>query len=92
MTPRPVTIDAIIEDLHNRYLMLGRYLDNAAASEDMADLLLVFKIQAETASRLGRLLREQRVLSGKAADGLADAISATLDELINILDLPEGAL
>ncbi len=32
-------------------------------------------------SRLGRLLRDRRALSGDAADGISDAIAKALDEL-----------
>jgi hypothetical protein len=41
----------------------------------------LFSLHGQNASRLGRLLRDQRALSGQAADGLLDAIGKALDEI-----------
>ena len=41
----------------------------------------LFALHGLNASRLGRLLRDQRALSGEAADGIAGAIAQALDEL-----------
>ncbi len=86
------TIDAIIEDLHQRQITLSHYLDKAAADENFSDLLPIFALHAQTASRLGRLLRDRRALTGDAGDGLAEAVSAALDELCTMFNVPEGSL
>ena len=86
------TIDAIIEDLHQRQITLSHYLDKAAADENFSDLLPIFALHAQTASRLGRLLRDRRALTGDAGDGLAEAVAAALDELCTMLNVPEGSL
>ena len=44
-------------------------------------LVNLLRIHGQNASRLGRLLRDKRALSGEAADGISAAISQALDEL-----------
>lgn len=81
--PIPLTIAAIIQDLAGKQHALSDYIQAQlkSANADIAALTDLFSLHAQTASRLGRLLRDQRALSGKAADGLAGAIGQALDEL-----------
>ena len=88
ITPTPpLTIAAIIRDLAGKQKALSDYIQAQLKSTDadLAALTELFALHAQTASRLGRLLRDQRALSGQAADGLAGAIGQALDELSNEL-------
>jgi hypothetical protein len=48
---------------------------------ELGELRRLLALHGQNASRLGRLLRDQRALSGEAADGIAGAIAQALDEL-----------
>lgn len=78
-----VGIDTIIADLAAKQAALSAYLDAHLTDPDpdIAALSGLFQLHAQTASRLGRLLRDQRALSGAAADGISGAIAQALDEL-----------
>jgi len=77
------TLDALIE----RETRLGELID-AADPDDLPTLIKLFSLHAQIASRIGRLLRDQRALGGQAADGIAGAIAQALDELSNELGIP----
>jgi hypothetical protein len=47
----------------------------------LRELAHLLALHSQNAARLGRLLRDQRALSGEAADGLSNAITQALDEL-----------
>jgi hypothetical protein len=82
------TIDAIIGQLYQRQLRLDDYIDeveDAASIEEISHLLRIF---GQNASRLGRLLRDRRALSGDAADGISGAIAQALAELETELGTP----
>jgi len=77
------TIDDVIADMQSRQEQISTLIsqmmaDNSHATEDLVKLLA---LHGQNASRLGRLLRDQRALSGQSADGLSAAIAAALDEL-----------
>lgn len=81
-TPHALTISDIISDLAAKQETLSDYIQaQLATNADLDALTNLFALHAQTASRLGRLLRDQRALSGQAADGLAGAIGQALDEL-----------
>lgn len=77
------TIEGVVADVQKRQRQLSEYIDEALGAGNIktADVLSLFSLHSQTASRLGRLLRDQRALSGKSANGLTDAIAAALDEL-----------
>jgi hypothetical protein len=76
------TIDGVLADLAERQARLTDYLERVLTEgADIADLARLFALHGQNASRLGRLLRDQRALSGKSADGLLDAIGKALDEI-----------
>jgi hypothetical protein len=80
----PATIEGIIADLARKQAALSVYIDGLLTAEadlDLDDVARLLKIHGMNASRLGRLLRDQRALSGDAADGIAGAIAQALDEL-----------
>jgi hypothetical protein len=77
-----VGIDDIIADLAAKQAALSQYLDEKLTPDvDLAGLTGLFELHAQTASRLGRLLRDRRALSGEASDGISGAIAQALDEL-----------
>ncbi len=45
-------------------------------------------LHGQNASRIGRLLRDKRALSGASADGILGAIGQALDELSTELGVP----
>ncbi len=54
---------------------------DAADPDDVRTLVKLFSLHAQNASRMGRLLRDQRALSGQSADGISGAIAQALHEL-----------
>ena len=76
--PPLATIQDIITDMLAKQSRLSALLDEEQEIEQLATLL---QLHGQNASRLGRLLRDQRALSGESADGLLDAIGKALDEL-----------
>ena len=61
--------------------MLSQTITDRAADADVSELARLLAIHGQNASRLGRLLRDKRALSGDAADGLLDALGKALDEI-----------
>jgi hypothetical protein len=74
-------IDHIIDLLYQRQLQLDDYIDQVQEAATLIELTHLLRIYGQNASRLGRLLRDRRALSGDAADGISGAIAAALDEL-----------
>jgi plasmid maintenance system antidote protein VapI len=76
-------IASIIRDLAAKQQRLSALIDSHLNDESLttADLARLLALHGLNASRLGRLLRDKRALSGDAADGLAGAIGQVLDEL-----------
>lgn len=84
--PQPlITIADVIGDLAAKQQALSDHIDDHLADTDivpnLVNLVKLFALHGQNASRLGRLLRDQRALSGEAADGIAGAIAQALDEL-----------
>jgi hypothetical protein len=76
------TIEGVIADLAERQARLTAYLEQVLTEGgDIAEVAKVFALHGQNASRLGRLLRDKRALSGASADGLLDAIGKALDEI-----------
>jgi hypothetical protein len=84
--PTAVTVDGAIAGLADKMRRLDALFAchdrqcGAAWPPDEA-LLQLFGLYSQASSRLSRLLRDRRALSGDAADGLAGAIGQALDEL-----------
>ena len=68
---------------------LFHYLDDSepGAPLEVATLVKVAEALGAGTTRVARLLRDRRALSGEAADGLAGAIAAALDELTTDLGI-----
>jgi len=78
----PQTIEDVFRDLAQKQARLSEYLEaQMEAGASVEALLKVYTLHAQTASRLARLLRDQRALDGEAADGLAGAVEQALAEL-----------
>lgn len=75
------TIEDVIADLAEKQARLSAYIDECLIEPDIDSIKALLAIHAQTASRLGKLLRDQRALSGEAADGISGAIAAALAEL-----------
>lgn len=84
------TIDDILADAMKRQAQLSSFIDECCATgeADVETMAKLLALHGQNASRLGRLLRDQRALSGASADGLLAAVSAALDEISTELDLP----
>ena len=78
--PDQITINDAIADLTDKMRRLDRLM---AQHEEQGNgqLAYLFAIYTQASSRLSRLLRDRRALSGEAADGIAGAIAQAMDEL-----------
>lgn len=78
-------IHGLVHDLVAKQQALSALIDRCLSEGSLSvqDLARLMALHSQNASRLGRLLRDKRALSGEAADGIAGAISQALDELSN---------
>jgi hypothetical protein len=83
--PGPELIDTLILDLAEKQAEFLACLDAGDLPSDKA--VRLFSILSQNASRLGRLLRDRRAISGEAAEGITSAIAQALDELSTELGL-----
>ena len=87
------TIDDVITDALDKQARLSAILDTIpapggnTADVDGADLAKLLAIHGQNASRLGRLLRDKRALSGESADSLLTALGTALDEIATELGI-----
>ena len=78
----PETIEEVIGDLAGKQAQLLGYIDERLdQGADLQGLARIFALHGQNATRLGRLLRDKRALSGQASDGISAAIAQALDEL-----------
>jgi hypothetical protein len=80
------TIDDVIADALHKQARLSAILDNTA-DVDGEDLAKLLAIHGQNASRLGRLLRDKRALSGESTDSLLHALGTALDEIATELGI-----
>jgi len=76
--PTGVTIDEAIAGLVDKMTRLDEIIATAKNGEYVIRL---FELYTQASSRLSRMLRDRRALSGEAADGIAGAIAQAMDEL-----------
>ena len=81
----PDSIADVIHDLAVKQARLSKIINGRLNTSDIDVLARLLELHAQTASRLGRLLRDERALSGEAADGISAAIGQALDELSTAL-------
>jgi len=77
------SIDDVLSDMLTRQSQLSAYIEEKSATGEIEipDMVKLLSLHGQNASRIGRLLRDQRALSGESADGIAGAIATALDEL-----------
>lgn len=76
--PTDVTVDQAIAGLVHKLQCLDEVIEEVYDAEQLARLITLY---GQGSSRLARMLRDRRALSGDAATGVVDAIAAALDEL-----------
>ena len=76
-------IGDVIADLFHHQSQLSAFIERQVRTGDaqVAEMARLLALLGQNASRIGRLLRDQRALSGESADGLLGAIGQALDEL-----------
>ena len=79
-------IEDVVADLADRQQELVSYiLDQLeSGSTDVQGMARLFALHGQNASRLRRLLRDQRALSGQSADSLLDAIGWKIGRLAHL--------
>jgi hypothetical protein len=77
------TIEDVIEDMLQRQSQLTSLIEEKTLTEplNVSEMTKLLTLHGQNGSRIGRLLRDQRALSGASADGLLEAIARALDEL-----------
>jgi hypothetical protein len=86
--PKTPNLAARISDLDDQIQSLDTYIESKQMKDISADeLATLLNLYGQLVSRLGRLMRDQRALSGEAADGISGAIAQALDELSSILGI-----
>jgi hypothetical protein len=81
VSPSEWSIETVILDLCIKQARLSQYIEARSEELSAEQLARFLQIHGQNASRLGRLLRDRRALSGEAADGISGAIAQALDEL-----------
>lgn len=79
-SPDEWSIETIILDLCIKQARLSRYIEVQSGDLSADELARFLQIHGQNASRLGRLLRDRRALSGEA-DGISGVIARALEEL-----------
>ena len=79
--PEQVSINDAIADLTDKMRRLDCLIAQYEESGSNGVLARLFAIYTQASSRLSRMLRDRRALSGEAADGIAGAIAQAMDEL-----------
>ena len=77
----PRTIADAIALLSHNLATLATYINSHIDDLDPDQAAQLLALQGQNLSRFSRMLRDQRALSGEAADGIAGAIAQALDEL-----------
>lgn len=87
------SLDDIITDMLEKQSQLTSYIEEHANLADIptTEMVTLLQLLGQNATRIGRLLRDQRALSGDSADGLLAAIGTAIDEIATELGL-EGEL
>jgi hypothetical protein len=74
-------IDTYIDEVTGQKPQDDEGKEAVPVGPDLGAIAHLFALHGLNASRLGRLLRDQRALSGAASDGITGAIAQALDEL-----------
>ena len=75
-------IGDVATDLMAKQEQLSVYIDDQLlVGIDSEEMMKLLALLAQNASRLGRLMRDKRALSGESADGLLEAVGKLMDEI-----------
>jgi hypothetical protein len=77
----PDDIDSIIHDLAIKQARLSEFINGNLDGLDTDAFLRLLALHAQTASRLGRLLRDRQQLAGAGSDDMSEALTHALDQL-----------
>ena len=77
----PQTIEDALTHLSYNLSTLAGYINTHLIDLQADEAYQLLALQGQNLSRFSRMLRDQRALSGEAADGIAGAIAQALDEL-----------
>lgn len=77
-------IEDVVADLQNKLARLSALIDHCDDPEQLRVLLALY---GQMASRLGRLLRDKRVLAGDTTDELFDLLGKVLEDVRETLDV-----
>lgn len=80
-----LVIEDVITDLATKQAWLSNYIETHINDLSHSVLVRLLQLHGQNASRLGKLLRDQRELTGQISDGLAAIIDQALDEVSEIL-------
>jgi hypothetical protein len=87
-----LVIEDVIQDLAAQQAWLSEYIQTHMEELETTLLIRLLNLHGQNAARLGKLLRDQHTLSGKAANGISVAMEQAMVELSLILgtDLTKG--
>jgi len=79
--PKAVTVADAIAGLVDKLNYIDNILQTRSDDFSNEQIIRMIALYQQGTSRLGRLLRDKRAVSGEAADGISAAIAQALDEL-----------
>jgi hypothetical protein len=86
----PPALPGRIRDLDHKIQSLSHYIDNLSDKEKRKNYAGLLALYGQLLSRLGRLMRDQRAITGEAAGNISGAIGQALDELSTHLGVELG--
>ena len=76
------SIDDVVADALRRQSELSAFIDAQLGLDvGVEELVKLFALHGQYASRIGRLLRDQKILSGDSADQILEAMAQAIDEI-----------
>ena len=78
-------ITYVTEDLVNKYIVLSKYINKNFEELSPPAMTHLLSLHAQMASRIGRLLRDQKAIEPDGSSELQQAIDLALDELSGML-------
>jgi hypothetical protein len=84
------TIDDVVKDALRRQTQLSQFIDQVVAEgkENIAEeLIKLLALHGQNASRIGRLMRDRKIVDSDDVDRLLDLLGPALDELASELGI-----
>ena len=75
------TIGDVIANLYAKYQRLSDYIDEGTDRFTPEELISLYRLHAQTSSRLGRLMRDREMMGGGNIDWLSNIMEEVLKEL-----------